>query len=175
MLQATGSHAGQIVLVAGLCRSRAAACASWFKSQNMSLNAYLVPGGGEIGWAQAMQAEAAGVTARVEMNPILLKPRADTRPARARTRCSRSTGARKDASRPTVVCGAPTCTGCSRKARPPRHVLDWARGGPAAATAPSSIDVAPDRRTRRETAYDRLADTLAGCLDARVLRDIGIA
>jgi hypothetical protein len=54
-------------------------------------------------------------------------------------------------------------------------VLDWARGGPAAATAPSSIDVAPDRRTRRETAYDRLADTLAGCLDARVLRDIGIA
>jgi cobyric acid synthase len=65
--------------------------------------------------------------------------------------------------------------GLFEEGAPPRHVLDGARGGPAAATAPSSIDVAPDRRTRRETAYDRLADTLAGCLDARVLRDIGIA
>ena len=66
-----------------------------FKSQNMSLNAYVVPGGGEIGWAQA-------------------------------------------------------------------------RGGAAVATAPSSVDVAPDHRTRRETAYDRLADALG-------LRDIEIA
>jgi adenosylcobyric acid synthase len=81
MLQATGSHAGKTVLVAGLCRllARRGLRVAPFKSQNMSLNAYVVPGGGEIGWAQAMQAEAAGVVARVEMNPILLKPRADAR------------------------------------------------------------------------------------------------
>ena len=79
MLQATGSHAGKTVLVAGLCRllARHGLRVVPFKAQNMSLNAYVVPGGGEIGWAQAMQAEAAGVPARVEMNPILLKPRAD--------------------------------------------------------------------------------------------------
>jgi len=81
MLQATGSHAGKTVLVAGLCRllARRGLRVVPFKAQNMSLNAYVVPGGGEIGWAQAMQAEAAGVPARVEMNPILLKPRTDAR------------------------------------------------------------------------------------------------
>lgn len=81
MLQGTGSHAGKTVLAAGLCRllARRGLRVVPFKSQNMSLNAYVTADGGEIGWAQAMQAEAAGVPARVEMNPILLKPRSDAR------------------------------------------------------------------------------------------------
>jgi len=78
MLQGTGSHVGKTVLVAALCRIfrdqgwRVAP----FKAQNMALNAYVTAGGSEIGWAQAIQAEAAGVSPRVEMNPILLKPEA---------------------------------------------------------------------------------------------------
>ncbi|HUM17425.1 MAG TPA: hypothetical protein VL086_17140 [Candidatus Nitrosotalea sp.] len=77
MLQATGSHAGKTVLVAGLCRllARRGLRVAPFKSQNMSLNADVATNGGEMGWAQVIQAEAAGVPARVEMNPILLKPR----------------------------------------------------------------------------------------------------
>jgi adenosylcobyric acid synthase len=55
MLQATGSHAGKTALGAGLCRllARRGLRVVPFTSQNMSLNAYVVPGGGEIGWAQA--------------------------------------------------------------------------------------------------------------------------
>ncbi len=81
MLQGTGSHAGKTVLVAGFCRllARRGLRVVPFKSQNMSLNAHVAPGGGEMGWAQVMQAEAAGVAPRVEMNPILLKPRGETR------------------------------------------------------------------------------------------------
>jgi adenosylcobyric acid synthase len=81
MLQATASHAGKTVLTAGLCRLlvRRGLRVVPFKAQNMSLNSWVAEGGGEIGWAQAMQAEAACVAPRVEMNPILLKPRADDR------------------------------------------------------------------------------------------------
>src|SRR5262245_54198205 len=80
MLQGTGSHAGKTVLVAGLCRllARQGGRVLPFKSQNMSLNAWVTADGLEMGWAQAMQAEAAGVAPRAEMNPILLKPRADS-------------------------------------------------------------------------------------------------
>jgi adenosylcobyric acid synthase len=76
MLQATGSHAGKTVLAAGLCRllARDGARVLPFKAQNMSNNAYVTEDGGEMGWAQAMQAEAAGVAPRVDMNPVLLKP-----------------------------------------------------------------------------------------------------
>jgi adenosylcobyric acid synthase len=81
MLQGTGSHAGKTVLVAGFCRllARRGLRVVPFKSQNMSLNAHVAPGGGEMGWAQVMQAEAAGVEPRLEMNPILLKPRGEAR------------------------------------------------------------------------------------------------
>jgi adenosylcobyric acid synthase len=65
--------------------------------------------------------------------------------------------------------------GLFEEGAPRRHVLQWARGGAALAATSSSADVAIDDRARREAAYDRLADTLAGCLDARVLREIGIA
>jgi adenosylcobyric acid synthase len=65
MLQGTGSHAGKTVLVAGLCRllARRGLRVRPFKSQNMSLNAAVAVAGGEMGWAQVMQAEAAGVPA----------------------------------------------------------------------------------------------------------------
>ncbi len=81
MLQGTGSHAGKTVLVAGLCRllARSGLRALPFKAQNMSLNAWVTADGREMGWAQAMQAEAAGVPARAEMNPVLLKPAGESR------------------------------------------------------------------------------------------------
>ncbi len=76
MLQGTGSHVGKTVLTAALCRAfrEAGRDVAPFKAQNMALNAYVTRDGGEIGWAQAMQAEAAGLEPTVAMNPILLKP-----------------------------------------------------------------------------------------------------
>ena len=76
MLQGTGSHAGKTVLAAGLCRllTRAGLRVLPFKAQNMSNNAWVTDEGQEMGWAQAMQAEAAGVAPVVDMNPVPLKP-----------------------------------------------------------------------------------------------------
>ena len=75
----SASHVGKSVTVAAICRClvRRGISVAPFKSQNMSLNSYVTPDGGEIGMAQAMQAVAAKVTPQTDMNPILLKPKGD--------------------------------------------------------------------------------------------------
>ena len=79
MVVGTTSHAGKSLISTAICRilSRRGWRVAPFKGQNMALNAYVTANGGEIGYAQAVQAWAAGVVPWVEMNPILLKPQGD--------------------------------------------------------------------------------------------------
>jgi adenosylcobyric acid synthase len=80
MIQGCTSDAGKSVMVSGICRllARRALAVVPFKPQNMALNSAVTADNGEIGRAQAVQAQACNLEPHTDMNPILLKPSSDT-------------------------------------------------------------------------------------------------
>lgn len=80
MIQGTTSNAGKSLVTAALCRAlaRRGIKVAPFKPQNMALNSAVTEDGGEIGRAQAVQAQACGLEPHTDMNPVLLKPNSDT-------------------------------------------------------------------------------------------------
>ena len=79
MFVGTGSDVGKSVVATAFCRifRQDGYQPAPFKAQNMALNSYATPDGMEIGRAQAVQAEAAGIACETDMNPLLLKPQSD--------------------------------------------------------------------------------------------------